>query len=59
MFITDEKLQKALDEMKSQGFELGKVYSNPYANAFKPQTNDESPITKKLREFEELCNKNT
>ena len=29
MFITDEKLQKALDEMKSQGFELGKVYSNP------------------------------
>ena len=38
MFITDEKLQKALDEMKSQGFELGRVYSNPYARAFIPQT---------------------
>ena len=59
MFITDEKLQKALDEMKSQGFELGKVYSNPYATAFKPQTNEESPVTKKLRESEELRNKNS
>ena len=59
MFITDEKLQKALDEMKSQGFELGRVYSNPYSNAFKPQTNEESPVTKKLRESEEEYNKNS
>jgi hypothetical protein len=29
------------------------------ATAFKPQTNEESPITKKLRESEELRNKNT
>jgi hypothetical protein len=47
MFITDEKLQKALDEMKSQGFELGKVYSNPYARAFIPQTTSSIELIKK------------
>jgi hypothetical protein len=36
-YIPDEKIQSALEEMKKQGFELGKVYSNPYARAFKPQ----------------------
>jgi hypothetical protein len=59
MIITDEALANALAEMQKQGFELGKVYSNPYATAFKPQINDESPINKKFREYEELCNKNT
>jgi hypothetical protein len=47
MFITDERLQKALDEMKSQGFELGKVYSNPYARAFIPQTTSSIELIKK------------
>jgi hypothetical protein len=47
MFITDEKLQKALDEMKSQGFELGRVYSNPYARAFIPQTTSSIELIKK------------
>jgi hypothetical protein len=51
-FIPNEKLQAALEEMKSQGFELGKVYSNPYATAFKPQKIEESPVIKKLRESE-------
>lgn len=58
MIIPDEKIQAALEEMKRQGFELGKVVSNPYATAFKPQTETESPITKKLREAEEDRNKN-
>ena len=57
MIIPDEALANALEEMKNQGFELGKVYSNPYATAFKPETETESPITKKLREAEELHNK--
>jgi hypothetical protein len=57
MIITDEALANALDDMKRQGFEIGKVYSNPYATAFKPDTETESPITKKLREAEELRNK--
>jgi hypothetical protein len=47
MFITDEKLQRALDEMKSQGFELGRVYSNPYARAFIPQTTASIELIKK------------
>jgi hypothetical protein len=59
MIIPDEKLQAAIEEMKAQGFELGRVYSNPYATAFKPQTETESPVIKKLREAEEERNKNS
>jgi hypothetical protein len=59
MIIPDEKVQAALEEMKRQGFELGRVVSNPYATAFKPQTETESPVTKKLREAEEERNKNS
>lgn len=44
VYIPDEKIQKALDELKAQGFELGKVYSNPYAKAFIPTENNEAPI---------------
>jgi hypothetical protein len=36
--------------MKKQGFELGKVYSNPYARAFKPQQEEDSLIIQKLKE---------
>jgi hypothetical protein len=59
MIIPDEKVQAALEEMKRQGFELGRVVSNPYATSFKPQTETESPVTKKLREAEEERNKNS
>jgi hypothetical protein len=46
MIITDEALANALAEMQKQGFELGKVYSNPYATAFKPQPNLSGSISK-------------
>ena len=46
MIITDEALANALAEMKQQGFEIGKVYSNPYAMAFKPQSHVSSSISK-------------
>jgi hypothetical protein len=48
--IPDDLVQKAVEDLYTQGFELGKVYSNPYARAFKFQEDDESPINKKLRE---------
>ena len=38
MLVTDEMILNALEELKRQGFELGKVYSDPYARAFIPQT---------------------
>lgn len=38
MLVTDEMILNALEEMKRQGFELGRVYSNPYARAFILQT---------------------
>lgn len=50
VYIPDEKIQKALDELKAQGFELGRVYSNPYARAFIPTPEEESPVIKKLKE---------
>lgn len=56
MIIPDKVLADALEEMKKQGFELGKVYSNPYARSFKPQQEEESPVIKKLRESD---NQNT
>lgn len=37
MIIPDESLLKAIELMKQHGFELGKVYSDPYARAFMPQ----------------------
>ena len=49
MIITDEALANALAEMQKQGFELGKVYSNPYATAFKPQPNLSGSISKQLK----------
>jgi hypothetical protein len=38
MLVTDEMILNALEELKKQGFKLGKVYSDPYARAFIPQT---------------------
>jgi hypothetical protein len=52
MIIPDKVLADALEEMKKQGFELGKVYSNPYARAFKPQQEEESPIINKLKDLD-------
>jgi hypothetical protein len=52
MMIPDKKIADALEEMKKQGFELGKVYSNPYARAFKPQQEEDSLIIQKLKESE-------
>ena len=47
MLVTDEMILNALEELKKQGFELGKVYSNPYARAFIPQTSSSiEPIKK-------------
>lgn len=47
MLVTDEMILNALEEMKRQGFELGRVYSDPYARAFIPQsTGSIKPIKK-------------
>lgn len=47
MLVTDEMILNALEEMKKQGFELGRVYSDPYARAFIPQnTSGSIPTTK-------------
>jgi hypothetical protein len=47
MLVTDEMILNALEELKKQGFELGRVYSNPYARAFMPQpTGSIEPIKK-------------
>jgi hypothetical protein len=47
MLVTDEMILNALEELKKQGFELGRVYSNPYAQAFMPQpTGSIEPIKK-------------
>ena len=47
MLVTDEMILNALEEMKKHGFELGKVYSDPYARAFIPQaTGSIEPIKK-------------
>ena len=45
--IPDEKIQKAVEDLYNQGFELGKVYSNPYARAFKLHEDEDSLINKK------------
>ena len=46
MLVTDEMILNALEEMRKQGFELGRVYSNPYARAFIPQNTSGSITTK-------------
>jgi hypothetical protein len=47
MLVTDEMILNALEELKKQGFELGRVYSDPYARAFIPRpTGSIEPIKK-------------